>query len=99
MKPRLKLNSDGGVEVVSPGVVGWNERAARLFVRTHYGSLQAFAIRYRLPYYAVCNAVGHVQAERTAGPTATVRQMLGLKSNPTQASISLARAQAARRAR
>ena len=99
MKPRLKLRTSGAVEIVTPGTVGWTEPTARRFIRKHYGSLQAFALRYRLPYGAVCNAVGHAHAERTAGPTATVRQLLGLKSNPTRASINLAAAQARRRAR
>lgn len=99
MKPRLKLSTSGKISLLTPGKVEWKEYAARRFIRSHYGSLQAFAIRFALPYAAVCNAVDNPRFERTAGPVATVRQLLGLPSNPTPASIALSRAQAQRRSR
>jgi hypothetical protein len=96
-KPRLRLAAGGRIELLAPGVVGWrDEIAARSFVVRHYGTLQAFALRMGLKYSAVCAAF-NTNTRTSAGEVAKVRQLLGLPSAPTAASIALSSAQARRR--
>lgn len=97
MKPHLKLYTSGRVLVLKKGHNAWSEDQAKRWIRNHYGSLQAFALHFNLPYEAVTKAVSHSMYEGTAGPVANVRAMLGLKSNPTKLSINLSNSQRGRR--
>lgn len=84
MKPRLKRARDGGLIVIKKGLNPWGEASARTFIREQYGSLSAFAARYRFPYAAVCVALRSPSADEMDGSVAKVRQVLGLPSQPTK---------------
>lgn len=84
MKPRLKTLRDGSLSVVKKGTNPWGETSARTYINEHYGSLSAFATRYRFPYAAVCIALRSPVADQMAGSVAKVRQVLGLPSRPTR---------------
>lgn len=90
-KPRLKLRLDGRVSVLSAGANSWSEQAARSWIQKHYGSLAHFSRRYGFDYLHVVNAFQRRQD--AAGGVAEVRQLLGLKSNPSSASIAQVEAQ------
>ena len=83
MKPRLKLSGDGGLVVIKRGQNPWGEVSARTYIDEHYGSMAAFAARYRLPYAAVRLALCSPNANRLPGNVAKVRQVLGLASRPS----------------
>lgn len=98
MKPRLKYAMNGRLSVVAPGRNPWGEENARKFVIEHYGSLAAFAKRYRLPYNSVVAALKVDQgSEKMAGKVAHVRQVLGLPSRPTFRATVAAQAKARQR--
>ena len=97
MKPRLKRSSDGGLIVIKKGLNPWGEVSARTFINEQYGSLSAFAARYRFPYAAVCVALRSPCADEMAGSVAKVRQVLGLPSRPTKQALRIAQAQRDRR--
>lgn len=90
MKPRLKRYSDGRLAVLTPSLIPWGENSARKFLQEHYGSVSAFAIRFGFSYDAVCAALRGRSSERMAGNVATVRQVLGLPSNPSKRAIAVA---------
>lgn len=88
MKPRLKPMRSGGLRVVQVGSNPWTEVSARQFVREHYGSLFAFAGRYRFSYGAVCVALrSNGRAMHMAGQVAVIRGVLGLPSRPSQRAL------------
>jgi len=82
MKPRLKLSHDGGLVVIKRGQNPWGEVSARIYIDEHYGSMAAFAARYRLPYAAVRLALCSPNGNKLPGNVAKVRQVLGLPSRP-----------------
>lgn len=82
MKPRLKLRLDGSVVLLSPGDGLLNERHARRLVERHWGSIERFAERMGLSYWAACQAMTF-QGRRSAGQIREARLMLGLPSTPT----------------
>jgi hypothetical protein len=89
-KPRLKLRVDGTVEVLIPGSLSWSAFRARDFIREQYGTVQAFALRFGLNYGMTCDALRDDRlASERAGGVAHIRQMLGLKSAPTRASMRM----------
>lgn len=90
-KPRLKLSINGRVSLVAAGSNGWTEEVAKSWVQKHYGSLAHFSRRYGFDYLHVVNAFQRRQD--AAGGIAEVRQLLGLKSQPTAASIAQVEAQ------
>lgn len=92
MKPRLKQSRDGTLHVVKKGLNPWGEASARRYITEQYGSLSAFASRYRLPYAAVCIALRSPNASEMAGNVAKVRQVLGLPSKPTKMALVAAAA-------
>lgn len=101
-KPRLKLHLNGRVSIVSTGAIGWTAKDARSFIKRHYGSVGRFATRFQLPYGAACAATEPDRervSSKSAGGVAEVRALLGLSSNPSLASIRIAKAHAARRER
>lgn len=83
MKPRLKPSRDGSLLVIRKGLNPWGEASAKTYIQEQYGSLSAFASRYRLPYSAVCIALRSARAQEMAGDVAKVRQVLGLPSRPS----------------
>lgn len=92
MKPRLKPNQDGSLFVVRHGRNPWGEVSARKFIQEHYGSLAAFASRYRFSYGAVCIALRAVSRPmKRAGQVATIRLVLGLPSQPSPRALISAR--------
>jgi hypothetical protein len=94
MKPRLKLNNNGTLTVLQPGELPWDSYAAVLFIKRHYGSRMDFCVRYRLNYNKFCNALRNdTTAASQAGDAAQIRQMLGLRSNPSSVSAALVAAQ------
>lgn len=97
MKPRLKRARDGGLIVIKRGDNPWGEVSARTFINEHYGSLSAFAARYRFPYAAVCTALRSSRADEMAGSVAKVRQVLGLPSRPTKQAQRIAAVKGNRR--
>lgn len=98
MKPRLKLTRNGGLLVVKKGLNPWGEVSAKTYIKEHYGSLSAFASRYRFTYSAVCIALRSPRAQEMAGDVAKVRQVLGLTSRPSKTAQIVAAA-ISRRAR
>lgn len=84
VKPRLKPLRDGSLSVIKKGINPWGEASARTYIQEQYGSLSAFASRYRFPYSAVCKALRSPVADEMAGSVAKVRQVLGLPSRPTK---------------
>lgn len=99
MKPRLKLTSSGTLIVLIPGQNPWSEVSARKYVLEQYGSLQAFATRFKFPYSSVCIALRSSGAIERAGSVSTVRQVLGLPSRPTRIAQIVAAAMQGRRIR
>lgn len=97
VKPHLKLHVNGHVSVLRQGDVGWKCKQAKAAVVKHYGSMAAFARLYRLEYRHVQDALETDYAEARAGGIAHVRQLLGLRSIPTEASARQVAAQQARR--
>lgn len=97
MKPHLKLHLTGHVTVLRHGEVGWKCKAAKAAVVQHYGSMAAFARLYRLEYQHVQDALATEWAAERAGGIAHVRQLLGLRSAPTESSARQVAAQRARR--
>lgn len=86
-KPRLKLRLDGSVQILKAAPLGWSCYAAGDFIRMHYGTRTAFALRWHLHYGALCEALaGDHASARRAGLVGEYRQLLGLRSEPSQAS-------------
>ena len=90
MKPRLKLSHDGGLVVIKRGQNPWGEVSARIYIDEHYGSMAAFAARYRLPYAAVRLALCSPNGNKLPGNVAKVRQVLGLPSRPIRSHATTA---------
>lgn len=97
MKPHLKLSTQGHLTVVRASEMGWKCEIAKAAVLKHYGSMAAFARLYRLEYRHVQDALESDWAAERAGGIAHVRQLLGLKSNPSATSTRQVAAQQARR--
>ena len=87
MKPRLKPTAKGSLCILQKGLNPWGEASARKFVLEHYGSLSAFALRYGFSYGAVCTALRSNRSARMAGQVATIRQALGLPSQPSHRAL------------
>ncbi len=101
MKPRLKLRLDGALFVVQPvRYASWSAMQARDDVRRRYGSIDAFAAHIGVPYGVAAEALSNdLLSARRAGRVGYVRQILGLRSHPSAASLRLAAFHAARRVR
>lgn len=99
MKPHLKLLLNGRISIVRKGELGWSELEAKSFVRRQYGSIQDFADRIEISPVTVYDALKSFNhhAIKQAGKVAFVRQLLGLRSNPTERCLRVANALAKRR--
>lgn len=97
-KPRLKLHLDGKVILVSSGLNKWTEPEVKKWIQRHYGSIAEFSRRYGFDYLHVLNALDRrLGAVNCAGGIASVRQLLGLRSEPSAASAAQVEAQRRRR--
>lgn len=83
MKPHLKLSAAGNLLLLTDGISGLSQQQTRKFIKRHYGSLQAFAQRFDLPYQAVCDATRSYDSSQCGGRIADVRRLLGLPSSPS----------------
>ncbi|MGC4076265.1 MAG: hypothetical protein QM702_04385 [Rubrivivax sp.] len=90
MKPHLKLHLDGHISVVRMAAESTPEQARQHLVARH-GSLLVAARAMRVPYWALCAALGSPVASTRAGHVARCRQMLGLTSEPSDQALRIAR--------
>jgi len=100
MTPRLKLSTTGRLTLLRPATCPLSRDQALALVLAHYGSRLAFACRWQLNYGDVSQALrpnenGHLRG----GAVARVRQLLGLRSEPSTFAQKLAEASARRKAR
>lgn len=98
IKPRLKLHINGKVSLVANGLNTWTEPEAKAWIQQHYGSIAEFSRRYGFDYLHVLNALDRrIGAVSCAGGIASVRQLLGLRSEPSATSSAQVEAQRRRR--
>lgn len=98
MKPRLKLHAKGGVTLIRAGTSHQDVFEVRQRIKSHYVWLTRFASFIGCSYQQANQALT-THGLKSAGKTSEVRQMLGLKSQPSPMSTALVAHAAIRRTR
>jgi hypothetical protein len=78
MKPRLKLDASGHIEVLERGSLDWQEHEAKREIAARYGGAINFAHRLGVSHHDVYRALHPVVGPKAAGKAARIRAVLGL---------------------
>ena len=87
-RPHLKLHVDGSLSLVRKASAS-TTNSGREIIKARYGSVTRFARTFNLPYGVVCQATQPSMERfniRRAGAIAQIRQILGLRSEPSERS-------------
>jgi hypothetical protein len=94
-KPRLKLYTNGHVELLTAGRSAYSGVELKKIIQQRYTSIKVFALTFGLDYQACIEALGDY-SEKRGGYVAQVRNFLGLPSNPTPQANKVAALKASR---